>query len=84
MNIQVIENYEIDKILYKELSFKIGGCLYEVFNELGPAHKEHVYHEALSFLFRERNVSCKSKNRIPIKFKNCPVGIYEPDFIIED
>jgi hypothetical protein len=29
-----------EKILYKELSYKIVGCFYKVYNTLGPGHKE--------------------------------------------
>ena len=33
--------------LYKELSYKLVGCFYEIYNELSPAHKEQIYQEAL-------------------------------------
>lgn len=72
-----------EKILYKELSYKIVGCIYEVFNELGPAHKEQVYQEALKIAFEEKNIPYETEKRIRLKFKGKPVGVYEPDFVIE-
>ncbi|MBU1147186.1 MAG: GxxExxY protein [Candidatus Omnitrophica bacterium] len=74
----------MDKVIYKDLSYKIVGCLYEVFNELGPAHKEQIYHEALKVSFDSKNIKYKSKAKLKIRFKGENVGIYEPDFIIDD
>ena len=70
--------------LYKELSYKIIGCFYDVYNELGPAHKEQVYHEALKIAFGDVNILYKSQPRIKLKFRSKDVGVYEPDFIIEN
>ena len=70
--------------LYKDLSYRIVGCFYDVYNELGPAHKEQIYHEALKIIFDEKGIKCTSKPRIKIIFRGKNVGIYEPDFIIED
>jgi len=73
-----------EKFLYKDLSYKIIGCFYEVYNELGPAHKENIYYEALKVTFSEKRIGYKENKRIKIKFKNKEIGVYEPDFIIED
>ena len=70
------------KFLYKELSYKLVGCFYDVYNELGPAHKEQVYQEALKVAFEIAGIFYKEKPRIKIKFKGQDVGIYEPDFIV--
>lgn len=74
----------MDKILYKELSYKVVGCFYEVYNILGPGQKESVYFEALKFEFKNRIVTYEEKKRIPIIYKGRKVGVYEPDFIVED
>lgn len=75
---------ENSKFLYKELSYQLVECFYEVYNELGPAHKEQIYHEALKIVFGEKRLVNKSKPRIPVNFHNTKVGVYEPDFLIED
>jgi len=72
------------ELLYKDLSYRIVGCFYEVYNELGPAHKEQVYHEALKVAFEEQKIPFEEKKRITLRFKGKNVGIYEPDFIIDD
>jgi len=73
-----------EKILHKDLSYKVVGCLYEVYNELGPGQKESVYHEALKIEFKEKKIAYESKRRIPIVYKTVKVGTYEPDFLVED
>lgn len=73
-----------EKFIYKGLSYKIIGCIYEVYNELGPAHKELIYQDALKVAFAENKIEYKENQRLKIKFKNKEVGVYEPDFIIED
>ena len=70
--------------LYKDLSYKLVGCFYEVYNELGPAHKEQIYHEALKIVFDEKEIKYNDRPRLKIEFKGKNIGVYEPDFIIED
>lgn len=72
------------KILYKELSYKLVGCFYKVYNTLGPGHKEDIYHKALKIEFDKQNIKYNSKKRLKIEYEGKEVGIYEPDFIIED
>jgi len=73
-----------DKVIYKELSYKLVGCFYDVYNELGPGHKEQIYQEALKICFNEHNINYKERKRLKIKFKGKDIGIYEPDFIIDE
>lgn len=55
-----------------------------MYNELGPAHKEQVYQEALKLAFDEKKIRYEGKKKLKIRFRNREIGIYEPDFIIED
>ncbi|MDP2939988.1 MAG: GxxExxY protein [Candidatus Omnitrophota bacterium] len=72
------------KILYKDLSYKIVGCFYNVFNELGPAHKEQIYHEALRIEFKSNRIEFDDNKKLAVKYKGQGIGVYQPDFIIED
>jgi len=73
-----------EKILYKELSYRLVGCFYKVYNSLGPGHKEDIYHKALKIEFDKQGIKYTSKKRLKIEYEGREVGIYEPDFIIED
>ena len=70
--------------IYKDLTYKIIGCLYEVHKELGNVHKEIIYHKALVVEFGSQNIPFVEEKPIDIKYKDKKVGIYRPDFIIDD
>lgn len=71
-------------MLYEDLTYKIRGALYEVYNTLGPGFKEEIYHKALAKEFNLRKTPFVDKKRLSITYKNEQVGIYEPDFIIDE
>ena len=72
-----------EKILYKELSYKLVGCFYEVYNKLGPGHKENIYQKAMIKEFGLQRIKYEVKKKLKIDYKGENVGIYEPDFIID-
>ena len=73
-----------EKVLYKELSYKLVGCLYKVYNTLGPGHREEIYQKALRIEFNKQKMEYISKKKVTIEYGGEKVGIYEPDFIIDD
>lgn len=73
-----------DTDLYKNLTYKIIGALYAVQNELGPVHKENIYHKALVIEFADKRINFVEEKSLPVKYKNKTIGSYKPDFIIED
>jgi GxxExxY protein len=72
------------ELKYGDLTYKIRGALFEVYNLLGPGFKETIYHNALREEFIEREIRYKEKRRINVNFKGKQVGAYEPDFVVED
>lgn len=72
------------KLEYEELTYKIRGMIFEVYNVLGPGFKENVYHNSLREEFDKIKLKYIEKKRIKIIYKGKDVGIYEPDFIVED
>ena len=73
-----------EKILYKELSYKIVGLAMQVHTELGYGFLEKVYENALMILLGENGV--KAEQQVPIKvyFHGQIVGEYIADILIED
>lgn len=70
--------------LYKELTYKIIGALYEVHNELGSVHKENIYHKAVALEFKLRHVDYIEEPELTVEYKGKKIGVYKPDFIIEN
>ena len=71
-------------LLFPELSFKIVGCAYEVFNELGPGHTEKNYQKAFTVIFEERKIQFKEQVYYPLKFKDRIIGRGFLDFLVEE
>jgi len=70
--------------LYKDLTYRIIGCLYEVHKDLGSVHKEIIYHKALCLEFKNKNIPFAEEKPIDVKYKGKKIGVYRPDFIIDD
>jgi GxxExxY protein len=75
---------ERNDLLYPELSYKIIGCAFEVFKEIGPGHLEKVYQRALAIAFRNAGLSFIEQIRYDVKFHNEKVGYGFFDFQVEE
>lgn len=73
-----------EEYIYKDLTYKIIGIIYDVHKELGCVHKEIVYHKAITIELSERGIPFVEEKPIDVKYKGKKIGIYKPDFIIED
>lgn len=73
-----------DGFLYKDLTYKIRGVLFDVRKKLGLGHKEQIYHSALEIELENAGLSFESKKNLPISYGDKKIGVYQPDFIIEN
>jgi GxxExxY protein len=71
-------------IIYKDLSYKIIGIAYNIFNELGPGHKEKYYQNAFALAFKNENIKFQRETYTPLIFNNKVIGKYFLDFEIEE
>ena len=79
-----VNGSEGGKLLYEDITYKIRGAAFKVKKELGLGHKENVYHKALEKEFTNQGLKFESEKRLPVKYQGEQVGIYQPDFLIED
>ena len=84
LDTDLTQNGTEEDFLYKELTYKIRGILFDVRKKLGLGHKEQVYHNALEIEFKNADIQFESKKNIPILYEGKHVGVYQPDFIIDD
>ena len=73
-----------DEYLYEELTYKIRGAFFEVYNTLGPGFKEVIYHRALAVQFRLLDLPFEEEAPLPIVFKGEKIGIYKPDLVVDN
>lgn len=73
----------VTDILYKNLTYKIRACFFEVYNKLGCGFKESVYHKALAYEFQLQGIIFENEEELPVFYKDKQVGAYKPDFIVD-
>lgn len=55
-----------EDIIENEISYKIRGCIFKVYNELGPGLLESVYEAALAFQLQREGLSVKTQVPVPL------------------
>jgi len=66
------------------LSYRIIGCAFDVYNELGAGHLERYYQNALKVAFKKEGLRFDEQVYYPLLYKNELVGKGYLDFCIED
>src|SRR3712207_6353599 len=71
-------------MLYPELTEKIIGCAYDVYNTLGAGFLESVYEQSLLIELRAQGVDAVSQVQLDVYYRGQPVGCFCPDIIVND
>ncbi len=71
-------------LLYEDLTYKLRGMFFNVYNKLGPGHKKNIYSNALEKELINKNLKFDKEKTMEVLYDNEQVGIYRPDFVIED
>lgn len=71
-------------LVYPDLSYKIIGCAFNVFNSIGGGHKERVYQKAMEVALKEKGLTVIKEHYYPVKFNDVIVGKNFFDFYVED
>lgn len=73
-----------NEFVFENLSYRIIGVVFDVFNALGPGLKEKTYQNAIRVAFVEKGISFKKEFYIALKFHEIQVGKRFLDFLIEE
>lgn len=71
-------------LIYPELSYKIIGILFDVYNQLGYGYQEKHYEKAVATSLKLAGLNYKEQFPIPLKFKDEKIGNYFLDFLVDD
>ena len=74
---------EDDKVIYPELSYKIIGVLFNVWNSVGYGHKESFYQKAIRKTLKDESIPFEEQVKVKVKYRDEEIGIYQLDFLIE-
>ena len=73
-----------DKIIYKGESCQIVGLCFDIFNQIGPGHREKTYQKALAELLNENNIKHCEQFYVSIKINGKLIDKHFIDFLIMD
>ena len=69
---------------YKEITEKIIGCAYVVYNKMGYGFLESVYEKCLLIELRKAGLKAESQQAITVYYENQIVGDFVADIVVED
>lgn len=73
-----------EDLIYPELSYKLVGLAYNVFNELGHGHLEKIYQKAYAKELKEAGIVFKEQAPYQVIYKEEIIGNNFLDFLIEE
>ena len=68
----------------EDLSKRLVGVFYDVYNELGHGFLESVYDEAFAIALAEIGIPHRRQVAVPVLFRGHPVGFFKADFVVEN
>lgn len=73
----------LDPLRYRELTEKILGIFYEVYNELGHGFLEHVYARSMEHALTAAGLQVAREVPIAVWFRGLHVGDFKADLLVE-
>ena len=75
-----------DKILHKELSYQVVGCVLDVHNEVGPGLREECYQKAMEHRLSQSSIPflAKPATRREFIYRGQSVDVFEPDLVVAE
>lgn len=71
-------------IKYRELTEKVIGVFFEVYNELGHGFLESVYQKSFELALSSKELRVFRKIEVPVWFRGHQVGDFEADILVEE
>jgi GxxExxY protein len=68
---------------HQALTQTIIGCAFKVHNTLGFGFLESVYHNSLILELSRCGLHSQSKQELTVYYEGEPVGVFEPDLLVE-
>ena len=76
-------NTDTHRFKHGEITQKVIGVFFDVFNELGHGFLESVYEKSLELALNAIGIDVRRKIEIPVWFRRSQVGDFEADMLVE-
>lgn len=71
-------------LAHEEITEKVIGIFYDVYNELGHGFLEAVYRESMVVALRQARLNVEKEVLLPVYFRGVTVGEYRADLVVEN
>ena len=75
---------KVPDFIYEDLSYKIRGACFKVYNTLGGGIKEKIIERALSNELLGQGMTVKNQMKIDVIYNNEKIGVYIPDVVVNN
>ena len=72
-----------DKVIYRELSYRVMEGVFEIHKTLGPGFAESIYEEALAYELELRSIPFKRQETVTVVYKGRVVGTHRLDLVVD-
>jgi GxxExxY protein len=69
---------------HADITERVIGVFYEVYNELGCGFLESVYREAMRLALTQAGFRVSTEVPVPVSFRGVVVGVFRADLIVDD
>jgi GxxExxY protein len=73
-----------EDLQHRELTEKIIGLFYDVYNELGFGFLESVYEEAMGIALTDAGLKIQRQYPVPVWFRGRQIGDFKADLLVEE
>ena len=73
-----------EKLVYPELSYKLIGLAFKVYNQLGYGYQEKYYQRAYKRELEKESIKFEKEREVKINYDGECIGKYFLDFIVEN
>jgi len=71
-------------LIYEDLTYRIRGSLFRVYDDLGPGFREETYKKALMVDFEKENIPYEREKLFPVFYRGENVDNYKVDILVFD
>lgn len=72
-----------ERLLFPELSYRVNGIYYDVYDELRGGLLESSYRTAMGIALRDAGLQCEEEVPIEARFRGHVIGQYRIDLVVE-
>lgn len=70
-------------LLHGDITEKVIGIFYDVYNELGPGFPEFVFRRAMAIALAAAGFAVREEKSVPVWFRGIPIVTFRLDLVIE-